>query len=176
MNATTRASSLPHAVAPGYPNVAHSPRALALWLLLTVGGGALVGLLSNGGDSSWYLALDKPAWTPPSWVFGPAWTTLYALMGVAAWLVWQRGGWAAQRAALGLFAVQLVVNFAWSPVFFNAQRPVLALVDIVVLWLLVALTIRAFAGVSRPASLLLLPYLVWVSYATALNAAIVRAN
>lgn len=167
---------MPHALSPTDGNDPWSARALLFWLILTVGGGAAVGLLTSGGDSPWYLALDKPTWNPPSWVFAPVWTTLYALMGVAAWLVWGRGGWHRHARALNLFVAQLTVNFAWSPLFFNAQRPGLALVDILVLSVLVALTIRAFHGVSRWASVLLVPYLLWVSYAAALNLAIVRAN
>ena len=157
--------------------VGPSGTSLAGWLLLTVGGGALIGVLTSGGDSPWYVALDKPSWTPPSWVFAPVWTVLYALMGVATWLVGRHGGWRVQRAALTLFVAQLALNFAWSPLFFTAERPGLALVDIVILWVLVALTIRAFGRVGHGAAgWLLVPYLCWVSYATALNAWIVLAN
>ncbi len=159
------------------PAVPPSGTALAGWLLLTVGGGALIGLLTSGGNSPWYQALDKPSWNPPSWVFGPVWTFLYILMGVAAWLVGNHGGWRVQRTALTLFVAQLAVNFAWSPLFFMAERPGLALVDIAILWVLIALTIRAFSRVGRGmAAWLLVPYLAWVSYAAALNAWIVMAN
>lgn len=153
-----------------------STTALFLWISLTVVGGAVIGLFTNGGDSSWYLGLNKPTWTPPSWVFAPVWTTLYAMMGVAAWLVWRRGGWAHQRAPLVAFLAQLACNFAWSVCFFMLQSPALALADIAVLWLLIVTTIRLFATVDVRAAWLLVPYLAWVSFASALNLAIVTMN
>lgn len=161
---------------PGTMRATSPSAALAGWLLLTVGGGALIGVLSNGGDSAWYAALNKPPWNPPNWIFAPVWTTLYAGMGVAAWLVWHDGGWHRRGAALFLFMAQLALNFAWSPLFFNARRPDLALIDLVALWLLVALTIRAFAKVRLSAAWLLVPYLLWVTFAATLNAWIVQAN
>jgi len=157
-------------------STASSGAALAGWLLLCVGGGALIGLVSNGGESAWYATLRAPAWNPPTWLFGPVWTALYALMAVAAWLVWRRGGWDEQRPVLTVFLAQLLANFAWSPFFFTAQRPGLALADIVLLWLLIVVTLWAFARVDRRAAWLLVPYLVWVSYAATLNAAIVAMN
>ncbi len=153
-----------------------SLRGLAFWLVLTIGGGALVGYLSNSGMSPWYATLDKPSWTPPPWVFGPVWTTLYALMGTAAWMVWMRTGQRVDAAAIRLFLAQLTLNFAWSFLFFGLQQPGLALVEILVLWVFIALTILLFSRQSTVAAALLVPYLLWVTYATALNAAIVRAN
>lgn len=150
--------------------------ALVLWVGLCVLGGALIGAATNGGADPWYMALRKPAWNPPSWVFAPVWTTLYVLMGVAAWRVWRHGGWTAQRAALSLFLAQLAVNFAWSPLFFTAHMPTLALADLVVLWLLVVATMRAFRAIDATAAWLLVPYLAWVSYASTLNAALVAMN
>lgn len=159
----------------GEPTTA-SWRGLIGWLALTVGGGALVGLATNGGSDPWYLALEKPAWTPPSWIFAPVWTALYGLMGVSAWLVWRRGGWRANAHSLRLFLIQLAVNFAWSFMFFALQRPGMALVNIAMLWVLIAIVTWAFARISAPAAWLLLPYFLWVSYATALNASIVWSN
>lgn len=149
---------------------------LVFWLLLCVGGGGLVGLTSAGGDTEWYRSLVKPGWNPPSWVFGPVWTTLYALMGVAAWRVWTVAGFGGQTPALRLFLVQLLVNFSWSYVFFKFQRIELAALVIVVMWVLIALTIRSFAAVDRPAAWLLVPYLAWVTYAATLNGAIAALN
>lgn len=149
---------------------------LALWIALTVGGGALIGVATQGGGSQWYASLNKPPWTPPGWVFAPVWTTLYAAMGVAAWLVWRRGGWRQQRLPLIVFLVQLALNFVWSPIFFGLQQITWALVDIVALWLLIVMTIRVFGRVRRAAAWLLAPYLAWVSFATVLNAAIVSMN
>ncbi len=146
------------------------------WLLLCVGGGALIGILSNGGDSLWYATLRKPGWNPPSWLFAPVWTALYLLMAVAAWRVWRHGGWERRRPELSVFLAQLLANFSWSLFFFVAQRPALALADIAVLWLLIVVTAWGFARVDRPAAWLLLPYLVWVTYAATLNGAIVALN
>jgi tryptophan-rich sensory protein len=149
---------------------------LALWVVLCVGGGALIGVVTQGGDSLWYASLNKPAWTPPSWVFAPVWTTLYAAMGLTAWLVWREGGWKRQSVPLAMFVAQLTLNFSWSLIFFSLREIVWALVDIVALWLLIALTMLVFARVNRAAAWLLAPYLAWVSFATALNAAIVWMN
>ena len=147
-----------------------------LWVALCVGGGALVGVASVSGDTAWYQSLATPAWNPPSWVFGPVWTALYALMGIAAWRVWRVGGWRRQGAPLRLFLLQLGANFLWSFLFFRFEQPALALVEIVVLWLLIALTVRMFAKVDTTAAWLLAPYLAWVTYASTLNAAIVFLN
>lgn len=146
------------------------------WLALCVGGGALIGLTSAGGDSPWYQALDRPSFTPPSWIFAPVWTTLYALMAVAAWRVWRQGGWAANRVALTLFLLQLAANFVWSPLFFNAHAIELALADLLLLWALLVMTISVFHRRDRTAAWLLLPYLAWVSFAGVLNTAFVVLN
>jgi benzodiazapine receptor len=122
----------------------------------------------------WYAALAKPAWTPPGWLFGPVWTVLYVMIAISAWLVWQR-----QRRvspALALWGAQLVLNGIWSWLFFGLERPGLAAIDIVVLLAMIIATALAFARVSRPAALLLVPYAIWVSFATALNLAIWRLN
>ncbi len=158
------------------PAGAGSWAALAGWMLLCVGGGSVVGLVSNGATDPWYLALRKPSWNPPAWVFAPVWTTLYLLMAVAAWRVWRHGGWARQRPVLTVFLAQLVANLAWSPLFFSAHWPALALADLALLWLLVVTTLWAFAGVDRWAARLLTPYLAWITFAGALNAAIVALN
>lgn len=123
---------------------------------------------------AWYRALAKPAWTPPTWVFAPVWTVLYVLIAVAAWLVWL------QRRRLDLPLVlwlgQLALNGAWSWLFFGLERPGLAALDIVALLAAILVTMMAFARVSRPAALLLVPYALWVGYAAALNLAIWRLN
>jgi translocator protein len=147
---------------------------LAVWLAACIGGGALVGLATAGGDSEWYESLAKPSWTPPDVVFAPVWTALYAAMAVAAWRVWRKGGWQAHHGALALFVTQLVVNFGWSFIFFDAQHIGWALADILALWILIAFTMRRFATVDPPAAWLLTPYLAWVTFAALLNAAIYR--
>ena len=143
------------------------------WVLLSFGAAAL-GATSMPGE--WYAALKKPSWNPPGWVFGPVWTTLYTMMGVAAWLVWRRGGFVVQRRALVPFLVQLGLNAAWSPLFFGLRRPDLAFMEIVLLWLAIMWTIAAFRCVHGMAAVLLWPYLAWVSFAAFLNWTLWRLN
>ncbi|HUY62338.1 MAG TPA: TspO/MBR family protein [Candidatus Paceibacterota bacterium] len=124
---------------------------------------------------TWYAGLAKSALTPPAWVFGPVWTTLYALMGIAAYLAWRTRAPSAGRA-LWLFALQLALNVLWSVVFFGYRAPAPALLVIALLWLAIAATIAAFAKLSRAGAWLLAPYLLWVSFAAYLNLAIVLMN
>lgn len=145
---------------------------LAVWIVLPLLAGAFGSQFQPG---PWYAQLDKPAWNPPGWVFGPVWTTLYVLMGIAAWLVWDRHG-AAARGALTVFVVQLVFNAAWSWLFFGLQRPGLAFAGIVILWALIVWTVVLFWKARRTAGLLLLPYLAWVTFAAVLNFTIWRMN
>ncbi len=147
--------------------------ALAGWLGLCFAVAALGGLFLPG---EWYARLRKPAWNPPNWVFAPVWSTLYAVMAVAAWLVWRRGGWARHRRPLLLFLLQLLFNALWSPLFFGLHLAGLAFVDLLLLWLALLLTVLDFWRVRRPAGMLLLPYLAWVSFAGALNFALWRLN
>ncbi len=126
-------------------------------------------VFTSTGLESWYATLERPDLAPPNWVFGPVWTTLYALMGAAAWLVWREGRGRTLQVALGVFAVQLALNFAWSFVFFGAQEILWALVVIVALLAAIIATMGAFWGIDRRAALLLVPYLAWVSFATYLN-------
>jgi tryptophan-rich sensory protein len=146
---------------------------LAFFLVVTFVAAAIGGLAASGSVRSWYPALVKPAWSPPSWVFGPVWTVLYAMMAVAAWLVWRQAGWG---GALALFGVQLALNAAWSPLFFGLHRIDLALADIVLLWAAIVATTVAFWKVTPVAGWLLVPYLLWVTFAMALNFALWRLN
>lgn len=141
--------------------------ALPLWIVLAFLP-SLAGIVARPG--AWYQALDKPVFNPPSWIFGPAWTTLFLLMGVAAWLVWRTSGFGGAKVALSLFVAQLLVNAVWSPTFFALYRMDLAMGVIVVLWGLILATIIAFAQHSALAAWLLAPYLAWVSFAAVLNA------
>ena len=125
---------------------------------------------------TWYAGLAKPAWTPPGWVFAPVWTILYLLMAVAAWLVTLNGEWRQRRLPLALFILQLAVNAAWSWLFFGLQRPGWALLNILMLWGLVSVTVVLFLNTRRVAGILLLPYWGWLTLAAALNAAIWRLN
>jgi len=148
---------------------------LILWVLVSLAAGG-VGALATRDARDFYAALVKPSWAPPGSLFGPVWTVLYLLMGVAAWLVWRRAGWSGARGALTLFVVQLVVNAAWSWIFFAWRHGSLALADIVVLLALIVATMIAFARVDGRAAVLLLPYLGWVMFATALTYSIWRSN
>jgi translocator protein len=124
---------------------------------------------------AWYPGLAKPAWNPPNWIFGPVWTTLYVLMGVAIWRVWRTAGPETTRL-VRLYFVQLALNALWSVLFFGLKSPGWALVDIALLWGLLVWLLAGCWRRDRVAAALWLPYVLWVSFATALNAAIVRLN
>jgi translocator protein len=139
--------------------------------------GALGAIFTRAAIPVWYAALKKPPFSPPNWIFGPAWITLYLLMAVAAFLVWQKGmAHPGVGAALAVFVVQLLLNALWSPAFFGLRSPLAGAAVIVLLWLAIALTMLLFWQIARPAAWLLLPYLLWVSYASALNISIYLLN
>jgi benzodiazapine receptor len=135
-----------------------------------------IGAVASIRAVSFYGQLVQPSWAPPPSVFGPVWTILYALMGIAAWLVWRAGGFRANRSALTLFLVQLAVNALWSWLFFAWHRGALAFADIVLLWLLIIATLVSFWRVRPLAGALLIPYLLWVSFAAALNFSVWHLN
>lgn len=139
--------------------------ALVGWIALCELAGVIGSVFTVSAISGWYATLAKPDLRPPNWVFGPVWTTLYALMGIAAYLVWSKR----HGQALRIFGVQLVLNATWSIVFFGLQSPGWALVNIVALWLAIVWTIKVFYRISKPAAYLLVPYLLWVSFASYLN-------
>ncbi len=147
-------------------------------ILIAQAAGAIGAVATQSSVATWYKTLEKPAFTPPNWLFGPAWITLYTLMGIAAWLVWRKGGFSdpAVRVALIAYGVQLLINTAWSPVFFGARMPGAGLVVIVALLVAIVVTIYFFAQHSPAAAWLMVPYLLWVCYATALNFEIWRLN
>ncbi len=149
--------------------------ALATCLATCFAAAAVGSVATSSSVGGWYRTLVKPPWTPPDWVFGPVWTLLYAAMGVAAWLVW-RSTTAVRGRALALFGVQLALNAAWSWWFFGLRRIDWALVEILALWVAIALTIAAFARARPAAAWLMVPYLAWVSFAAVLNAALLRLN
>jgi len=146
---------------------------LGFWLAVTFAAAAIGSRFQPG---QWYALLAKPALTPPSWVFGPVWTLLYLMMGIAAWLVWREHGLAGALCPLGLFLGQLALNALWSYLFFGLHRPGLALLDIVALWLGILATLVAFWRAYPAAGLLLLPYFIWVSFAGYLNFQFWRLN
>ncbi|MGB0578736.1 MAG: TspO/MBR family protein [Limisphaerales bacterium] len=147
--------------------------ALIGWLVICFAASAIGAFFMPG---EWYAQLNKPEWNPPGWLFGPVWTLLYAMMAVAAWLVWKQGGFAGQRRPLELFLGQLSLNAAWSPLFFGLREPGIAFAEIVILWLAIVGTITAFYRVNRTAAGLLLPYLAWVTFAAVLNFTLWRLN
>jgi tryptophan-rich sensory protein len=149
-------------------------------LVVSTGTCLLVGLsaalVTATSVEEWYAHLEKPTWTPPNAAFGPVWTVLYLLMGVSAWLVWRDSEGSARRRALLIFGVQLALNGIWSFLFFGLRSPGWAAPEIVLLWGAIVATLLAFDRISRLAAGLLLPYLVWVSFAVALNLAIWNLN
>src|SRR5215208_8020837 len=148
-------------------------------VLLCEGAGAVGSIYTYEGVREWYPNLEKPSFTPPSWVFAPVWTVLYAMMGLSLYLASQRRSeqdedlWQASRV---LFGTQLALNTLWSYVFFGRRAPGWALVEILFLWVAIAATTRAFSRISRTAGLLLVPYLLWTSFAVVLNHSIWRLN
>ncbi|QQS10854.1 MAG: tryptophan-rich sensory protein [Rhodospirillales bacterium] len=151
--------------------------ALALCLIAVALVAGLGARFSPAVDPAWYAALRKPGFNPPAWLFAPVWTTLYAMMAVSCWLAWRAAaGPVARYRVAALWTLQLALNAVWTPLFFGLQRVDLALADIVALDLAVVATIIAFQRVSRVAAWLLAPYLAWISFATALTAAIWRLN
>lgn len=137
---------------------------------------AAIGAAATVAAGPFYAQLVRPEWAPPASLFGPVWTVLYALMGVAAWLVWRVGGFHAARPALTLFLVQLALNALWSWLFFAWQRGALAFVEILLLWALILATLIAFWRIRPQAGALLIPYLLWVSFAAALNYSLWQLN
>jgi benzodiazapine receptor len=146
---------------------------LLAWIALSFAA-ALFGAMFPPGD--WYRQLHKPAWTPPDWAFGPVWTTLYLCMATGAWLVWRNRSAGGARLALGLFLVQLMLNAAWSWLFFGLKRPGMALVEIMLMWIAILATLLAFWRIRPLAGILLVPYLAWVSLAVGLNFELWRRN
>ena len=139
--------------------------------------GATAGFFTVSGVGTWYQTINKPSWNPPSWIFGPVWTTLYIMMGIALFLVWKsEASEVMKKNAFAIFTVQLLLNFFWSFIFFNQQQPGWALVEIIGMWVAILLTIFAFANVSKTAAWLLVPYISWVSFATILNYTIWQLN
>lgn len=145
------------------------------WLVLSFAASA-VGAAASIQAQSFYGQLVQPSWAPPPWVFGPVWTVLFALMAIAAWLVWRCGGFRRHRLALSLFLVQLVFNALWSWLFFAWHRGALSFADIMLLWALIVATLLSFWRIRPVAGMLLFPYLLWVSFAAALNYTLWQLN
>jgi tryptophan-rich sensory protein len=137
---------------------------------------AIGGVATTSSVNGWYAQINKPSWNPPDWIFGPVWTILYLMMGASAWLVWKQSDFSKARLALGFFAIQLALNITWSVLFFGLRQPGWAFVEIIALWVSIALTIVLFYKHSKLAAGLLVPYLLWVTFAAGLNFAIWSLN
>ena len=141
---------------------------LIIAIIICQAAGAIGSIFTSQSVSTWYLTLNKPSFNPPGWVFGPVWTLLFLLMGVSLYLVWQKG-FKKHKKALYFFSIQYVLNIAWSYFFFYLQNPLAGFIEILILWLFILLTIIYFYKVSKPAAYLLIPYILWVSFAAVLN-------
>jgi tryptophan-rich sensory protein len=150
--------------------------ALGVSIAICFAAAGIGSLFTDPEIGGWYERIIKPSWTPPNWIFGPVWTALYLMMAVAAWLVWREKGFGEARLALLLFAAQLFFNALWSVLFFGQHRMGLALVDIILLWGAILLTLISFWRLQPLAGALMLPYLLWVTFASALNYSIWKLN
>ena len=158
------------------PSNFQSACGLFISIAVCLGIGGLGAALTTPEIDGWYRTIAKPSWNPPDAVFGPVWTTLYLMMAIAAWLVWRQAGFKTSKIALILFSSQLVLNLAWSLIFFRMHAMGFAFFELVALWVLIAFTMIAFLQHSRLAGVLMGPYLAWVSFAGVLNFAIWQLN
>jgi len=150
---------------------------LVIAILIPLAVGLISGLFTANNVTGWFTSIVKPSWNPPNWIFGPVWTTLYILMGIAFFLVWKsEPDDPIKKTATALFAIQLFFNFCWSLLFFQMHQPGWAFAELVVLWLLILATIFVFAKVNNTAAWLLVPYISWVTFAGILNYTIWRLN
>jgi tryptophan-rich sensory protein len=150
--------------------------ALVISMAICLAVGISASLVTAPSVRAWYPQIDKPSWTPPDAVFGPVWTVLYLLMGLSAWLIWRDATGRSRRSALLIFTAQLALNGAWSLLFFGLRSPGLAALEIVLLWAAIVGTILVFVRINRVAAAFLFPYLLWVSFAAALNLSIWNLN
>ncbi len=149
---------------------------LIICLIFTVGLGGAGGFFTISEIANWYVTLDKPTFNPPNYLFGPVWTLLYIFMGISLYLIWKQPPNQERKKAITIFLMQFAINISWSFIFFNQHQILLALVDIIVMWLFILFTIIVFGKINKTAALLLVPYLLWVSFATILNLAIWNLN
>jgi translocator protein len=150
---------------------------LAISIIICLAAGFIGSIFTNRSIPTWYAALKKPSFNPPDWLFGPAWTILFILMGIALFLVWRKGlNLQPVKIALIIFIVQLILNILWSFLFFAQRAPLAGFIEIILLWIMILITILVFYPISKPAGLLLLPYILWVSFASILNFSLWRLN
>ncbi|MEA2020393.1 MAG: TspO/MBR family protein [Patescibacteria group bacterium] len=145
-------------------------------LLITLSAGGIGSIFTTPAIPTWYETLKKPKFNPPGWVFGPAWTILYILISISFHLIWSTVGFEKNKKVLVIFVIQLVLNALWSIIFFGLQNPALAFIEIVILWVAILLTLLNFYKLDRTAGLLLVPYLLWVTFAALLNFSIWQLN
>jgi benzodiazapine receptor len=150
---------------------------LVLSIIVCQLAGVVGSVFTTPAIPNWYAALKKPPFTPPNWLFSPVWITLFAVMGLSAFLVWRKG-WDEEgvKTALGIFVIQLILNALWSVMFFGLRSPLTGLVEIVFLWIAILVTVLYFQRISTTAGILLVPYILWVSFAAVLNFSIWRLN
>ena len=148
--------------------------AISIFIPLIVG--FLGSFFTSSSVNSWFLTLNKPSFNPPNWVFAPAWTILYILIGLSFYLVWEKNFGKEKQKVIAVYALQLFLNFLWSLSFFGLRNPLLGLINIIVLWLVIIANLIVFFKVSKKASYLLIPYLLWVSFASVLNISIFILN
>ena len=153
------------------------PLKIIIGVAVCLAAGGASGLVTTNAINTWYVTLNKPSFNPPNWLFAPVWTALYTMMGVAAALIWHEG-WEkpAVKNALLFFGIQLVLNVAWTLVFFGAKLPNWAFLIIILLWIMILLCILKFLKIKKVAGYLLIPYLLWVTFASVLNGAIWQLN
>ena len=150
---------------------------LVVSILVCQGAGVVGSIFTSPAITTWYAQLQKPSFSPPNWIFAPVWTLLFLLMGVALYFVWSKGLEDKKvKTALFIFGVQLILNTLWSILFFGLQSPFYAFIEIIILWLAILLTIISFSRISKAAAYLLLPYILWVSFASILNFSILILN
>ncbi|MDD5614391.1 MAG: tryptophan-rich sensory protein [Candidatus Omnitrophica bacterium] len=150
---------------------------LIISIMISQLAGVIGGLFTGPAIPEWYQSLNKPFFTPPGWIFGPVWAVLYTLMGIALYLVWRKElKTPGVKQALGVYIIQIFLNVLWTVVFFGNRSICGGLVVILLLWIAIAGTVAKFFRVSKPAGLILIPYIAWVSFAAVLNAAIAMLN
>lgn len=150
--------------------------ALIIFLALCAAVAGIGSVATSSAMDGWYESLEQPSWNPADWLFGPVWTALYIIIALSAWIVWRKRGWEGAKLPLIVWGVQLGLNLLWTLLFFGMESPLAGLIEIVFLWLAIAATIAVFWPISRLAALMLVPYLLWVTYAGALNYSIWSLN
>lgn len=149
---------------------------IAISILIAQAAGIIGSVFTVSGVQTWYTTITKPSWNPPSWVFGPVWITLYTFMGIASFLVWQQKESPGAKLALGIYGLHLALNALWSILFFGLKNPGLAFAEIIILLIFILMTTFLFWRINTWAGILMLPYIIWVSFATFLNYTIWRLN